>query len=490
MVLAWTVAAAAQADPAPIELPHGADVSCLAFSPHGKYLSSTTGGGTVRVWDLATRKEIWTLADQVGAVGAVMFLPDEQTLAVGHRDRSVRLWNFKTKRETRRLAGHDGDISALAVSPDGKWLASGGSDPKLHLWDCTTGREVNQFVRRSAQNSWWIGTIAFSPDGKALLAGGYDGTVCAWDTVNGNELYKFDVPQFTWVAQSPDGKTLAFSGPNASICLWEVATRQVRATFGEHGPLDLYVVFSPDGRFIAERAKQEQVLRLWDRITGETVMQFDGGGGGTFSPDGTKLAVGRGDRAVIWDLHEVMDRAERSVDEIKPDRLCDAWGRLIGSDAVAAHAALTQFVRSPMTSVTFITSKLREMSAGAGDVHDDATFDKLVADLDADDPALREHATRALSALGDRIEDRLERELNRAKSPEVRNRLENLLQRLRAAGAVFGEELAWTRATEVLELIGNDVAIRALRSLSERNANPSACELVSCALHRLESRGQ
>jgi WD40 repeat protein len=72
----------------------GGWVTALAFSPDGKTLASAGYSGTVRLWDVATRRQIGNPI-QTGPypVYSVAFSPDGKTLASGSFDETVRLWD-------------------------------------------------------------------------------------------------------------------------------------------------------------------------------------------------------------------------------------------------------------------------------------------------------------------------------------------------------------------------------------------------------------
>src|SRR5947209_4969541 len=70
----------------------------------------------------------------VGRVFSVAFSPDGKTLAAGGWDGSIRLWDVATSKELRQFVGHKGWVKSVAFSPDGRTLISAGRDRDIHIW--------------------------------------------------------------------------------------------------------------------------------------------------------------------------------------------------------------------------------------------------------------------------------------------------------------------------------------------------------------------
>ena len=99
-------------------------------------------------------------------------------MATAHRGGTIRLWDVATGRELRRFAGPEEGAWSLAFAPDGKVLATAGfGEPSVRLLDVATGREL----ARLEGHRGYVLALAFSPDGGRLATGGGDTTVVTWD---------------------------------------------------------------------------------------------------------------------------------------------------------------------------------------------------------------------------------------------------------------------------------------------------------------------
>ncbi len=130
-------------------------VNALAFSPDGKLLATGSGdpsrSGEIKLWNLATgglQREL--PKPHKDAVLALEFSADGRQLASGAADRAVRLWEVATGRQLRNLEAHGGHVLAVTLRHDGRMLASAGADNAVRTWSLITGdvvKTVNDFKK-------------------------------------------------------------------------------------------------------------------------------------------------------------------------------------------------------------------------------------------------------------------------------------------------------------------------------------------------------
>src|SRR5271166_6208085 len=166
-------------------------VTSVAFSHDGKTLASADSGGTIVLWDMATRQRSGSIrASTVSPVTSVALSPDGKILASGSGslvgDATVQLWDTATRRPLGGpLAAGGGGVHSVAFSPDGRTLAVASGDGAVRLWDVTTHHLVGGPLRGGVNSS--LGPVAFSPDGRTLAAGSLlgAGVVWLWDMATG-----------------------------------------------------------------------------------------------------------------------------------------------------------------------------------------------------------------------------------------------------------------------------------------------------------------
>ena len=66
--------------------------------------------------------------------------PDGQRAVSASWDKTLKVWDLASGRELRTLFGHSDSVRAVAVTPDGQWAVSASSDNTLKVWHLASER--------------------------------------------------------------------------------------------------------------------------------------------------------------------------------------------------------------------------------------------------------------------------------------------------------------------------------------------------------------
>jgi WD40 repeat protein len=170
---------------------HTQRITGLAVSPDGSRFATSSHDRTVRIWDARTGEEVRKFAEHGGPVACVAWSPDGRWLlsssgqvrAEDPANSELLLWDSETGAVRHRLRGHYERVTTAAFAPDGSRAFTSGHDGNLNVWDVETGREVlvlraSGVVRPELRASF---TVAVSGDGHRVAIGHLDGAVRVYD---------------------------------------------------------------------------------------------------------------------------------------------------------------------------------------------------------------------------------------------------------------------------------------------------------------------
>jgi WD40 repeat protein len=270
-----------------------AKVTSIAISPNGKYVISgdEDRGKNLKLWDLASGKRIRTFSGDIDILDTdnVVFSPDGKYVLSGGEN--LKLWDIASGKELRTFRNDNKDnarIVSIVISPDGKHVITGSrsnavvpmpdgtmtnaksSDNTIRILDIVTGRQIKAFN----ESKGWVTAIAISPDGKHVISGDYEDSARMWDIATGRQVKAFNVKGVSSIAVSPDGKYALFGG-SMDIRLWDIAKDREIRTFSGHSGWVRSVAFSPDGKF-ALSGSDDKSPKLWDIASGKELRSFGG----------------------------------------------------------------------------------------------------------------------------------------------------------------------------------------------------------------------
>src|SRR5206468_3569201 len=122
-----------------------AGVTALAFGPPGEPKVASRAAEAKPSGPLEA-VAVSRFEGHTDGVMVVAFSPDGKRVlsggvCYGERDPTVRLWDVATGKELLKLEGHTVGVYALAFLPGGKKAVSGGGEGTIRVWDLETGKE-------------------------------------------------------------------------------------------------------------------------------------------------------------------------------------------------------------------------------------------------------------------------------------------------------------------------------------------------------------
>ena len=242
---------------------HTRRVNGVAVSGDGRIALSGGQDRTVRLWHVATGKEVKRVAHD-GPVEAVAMSSDGRYGLSGSDDKTVRLWDFRPEHDVgmRRLEGHAGAIFTVAFGQGDQLALSGSADKTIRVWDVATGQSSGLPLRHEGA------VVAMATTGgDSVLAGCDDGTLWLWDLKSRQRVRRMKAPgRVLCVACSPLGNRAISGHADGVLVVWDLDLGAEMGRLVGHGDLVRCAAILPDGRR-ALAGSQFGHMVLWDLET-------------------------------------------------------------------------------------------------------------------------------------------------------------------------------------------------------------------------------
>ncbi len=199
---------------------------------------------------------------------------------------------------------HTAAIWSIAIDSSERYLVTGSLDKTIRVWDLQSGRLIKTLRPPvGSSNEGKIYAVAISPDGRHVAAGGWTG----WDWDRSVSIYIFNLATGALIkrlsglpnailelAYSKDGSYLAAGLGSEGIRVYSTDTYSLIKEDTDYGESIYGLAFSQDGRLAT--ACLDGYLRLYDSNF-KLIKKAKAPGGEkpyqiSFSPDGSKIAVG------------------------------------------------------------------------------------------------------------------------------------------------------------------------------------------------------
>jgi len=201
---------------------HVGAVWAVAYGNNGQTLATAGSDGRVLLWNPANPGAAPTALDAGAPIRSMNIGSDGRYLVTAGEDgASPRLWDLSNTGSTARELSVPATINALASSSNGQRIAIATASGSAWIWDASTTAAARELRTRSP-----IRTIAVSTDGRWVLTGHDDGIARLWDLRDRDPVNPITTsnrrPALTKVAFSPNGRWVLIGDADGKTHLWQL----------------------------------------------------------------------------------------------------------------------------------------------------------------------------------------------------------------------------------------------------------------------------
>ncbi len=150
----------------------------VAFSPDSRQVVSASGEDNNSI-------QLWAV-DPPGPTGPAMegrpgfplysvsFSPDGRSIISASNDGTLRLWDVQSRRTIAVMSGDENPVLSVAYAHNHPWIVSGDTGGALRFWDTVTHQPIG--VPPGGDHNW-VSSVAFNPDDTRVLSGSWDGNL-------------------------------------------------------------------------------------------------------------------------------------------------------------------------------------------------------------------------------------------------------------------------------------------------------------------------
>ncbi|ETO08786.1 hypothetical protein RFI_28600 [Reticulomyxa filosa] len=231
---------------------HKSGINSVRLSANGCKVISSSNDNTVRIWNVASGKQIQIFEGHTNWTRVAEFSPDEQVVISGSADETIRLWDAESGKQMIQLEGHSNWIWGISISSDGKNIVSCSTDETIRLWSVNSEKEIKTFAGHSAG----VLSVQFSLDNQMIVSASVDTTIALWDVKSGKRLKELTGHSnaVIYVKFSPDDKFIVSCSDDKTIRIWDVKS----------------------GKETVVSCSNDMTVRLWDVKSGLELQRLEG----------------------------------------------------------------------------------------------------------------------------------------------------------------------------------------------------------------------
>jgi WD40 repeat protein len=246
-------------------------VNAVGVSPDGRFAATAGTDQTIKVWDIATGKEVATLVGNADVPFAIAFLGNNALVMGGGtqlRD-AGRLHFWRISPASLTATAQTGEVYAVVAKPDGSQFAAWAArqavgDVKNNAFEVYDAK--GKLVSSQSDSNRKVLAVTFTPDLTWAIAGDNQGTLRIWDLTKKDDRVGDDWPlmvnETLDLGVTPDKKTLVAVDNKGLVHVASIAKRETLAKFEAHdGGVRALMVSPTGGAFVT--VSNDREVKQW-----------------------------------------------------------------------------------------------------------------------------------------------------------------------------------------------------------------------------------
>uniref|UniRef100_A0A8D2N063 WD repeat domain 90 n=1 Tax=Zonotrichia albicollis TaxID=44394 RepID=A0A8D2N063_ZONAL len=298
---------------------HGGSVLGFSLQGKGEHMATVAQDSTIRVWDLASRQQLYDFSAAEETPCTVAFHPFWKMLACGFDSGVVRIFNLAASDLLLEHKQHRTAVTGLTFSPDGNLMFSSCLQGTLALYRLVAQkiqvlRVLGNVVARDGGSG--VDTLVLSGDSRLLaFVGPSKYVVTVMEACSLDELLRVDISILdlhSTILDSavkvcfgpvPQGELLVSTSSNKILVLDARTGRLVREVSPVHKLSCSSLALSKDGQYLLTAG--DKVIKVWDYRMPALSQVFIGHSEPVhqvaFTPDQEHI-ISIGDAIFLWDF--------------------------------------------------------------------------------------------------------------------------------------------------------------------------------------------
>ncbi|MEL7146075.1 MAG: hypothetical protein AAFO69_06880, partial [Bacteroidota bacterium] len=185
-----------------VQTGHAEAINKILYGVDGRHIITCSDDYTIKIWEVASGKEMRTLFAHTKSVNDIALSPDGTKIVSVSDDRKIIVWDFESGEILKEIKEHKNKVLTVDFSPTGEYFATGSKDKTVRLYNSKTYKAKELYAFKSEVNK-----VKFLNDGEHL----YTET----DALLSKNAF-FTIPQGKMVTWVPGGGATAIDMDKAN----------------------------------------------------------------------------------------------------------------------------------------------------------------------------------------------------------------------------------------------------------------------------------